>query len=66
MLARAELAELKDRLERDYIIYHCRRLEGDTEALRKHLRLSRRQLYRRCARLGITLRAERRRSRGLY
>ncbi len=61
LLDRETLPSLKDRLERDYIVYHFRRLEGSTTRLCEFLELGRRQLYRRCERLGISLRAERRR-----
>src|SRR5262249_45248867 len=37
LLARTELETLKDRLERDYIVYHYRRLQGDTKVLREFL-----------------------------
>ncbi len=57
------LPVLKERLERDYVVYHFRRLGGDTKALCRFLELGRRQLYRRCERLGISLRAERARLR---
>jgi DNA-binding NtrC family response regulator len=50
------LPALQERLERDYILYHLRRLDGDTRALSRFLGLSRRQFYRRCARHGIRLR----------
>ena len=61
LLDRETLPSLKDRLERDYIVYHFRRLEGSTTRLCEFLELGRRQLYRRCERLGVSLRAERRR-----
>jgi DNA-binding NtrC family response regulator len=50
------LPALQRRLERDYIAHHYRRLGWDTAALSAHLGLSRRQLYRRCERLGVSLR----------
>lgn len=56
LLAGEELRVLQERLERDYIVYHLRRLEGDSRALSRLLGISRRQFYRRCARLGIKLR----------
>ena len=61
LLARESLGSLQDRLERDYIVYHFRRLEGSAAALCEFLKLSRRQLYRRCQRLWISLREERKR-----
>jgi two-component system nitrogen regulation response regulator NtrX len=54
------LDELKDRLERDYIVHHFRQLLGSTQRLCRFLRLGRRQLFRRCERLGISLKEERR------
>ncbi|MBI4602140.1 MAG: sigma-54-dependent Fis family transcriptional regulator [Planctomycetes bacterium] len=56
LLAAEDLGALKDKLERDYVAYHHRRLGGDTGALCAFLGLGRRQLYRRCARLGIAIR----------
>jgi DNA-binding NtrC family response regulator len=50
------LDSLQRRLERDYIAYHFRRLGFDTGKLCAFVGLSRRQLYRRCGRLGISLR----------
>ncbi|MBI4604175.1 MAG: sigma 54-interacting transcriptional regulator [Planctomycetes bacterium] len=61
LLAADGLDALKDRLERDYVLYHYRRLRGDTRGLCAHLGLSRRQLYNRLKRLGIALREERKR-----
>jgi DNA-binding NtrC family response regulator len=43
LLARAPLRELKDRLEREYILHHLERLGGDTTALSRFLGLSRQQ-----------------------
>jgi DNA-binding NtrC family response regulator len=60
LLADETLLELKERLERDYIVFHFRRLHGDREALSEFLRMGRRQLYRQCAKLGIVLRKLRR------
>jgi two-component system NtrC family response regulator len=60
VLAAEGLGSLKDRLEREYIAYHFERLGGDTPALCRLLGLSRRQLHRRCERLGIRLRELRR------
>ena len=54
------LDALKERLERDYLVYHFERLDGDTQALLEFLGFGRRQLYRKCQRLGISLRALRR------
>ena len=51
------LGELKQRLERDFIVYHFERLGNDTQALIEFLGFGRRQLYRKCQRLGISLRA---------
>ncbi|MEM7234259.1 MAG: sigma 54-interacting transcriptional regulator [Planctomycetota bacterium] len=55
------LRDLQRLVEREFIVRNYRRLGGDTEALCRLLELSRRQLYRRCVRLGIRLRDERRR-----
>jgi DNA-binding NtrC family response regulator len=43
------------------ILYHHRRLKGDTGACCRFLGIKPRQLYRRCERLGIRLREEKRR-----
>lgn len=59
LLAGEALPALKAQLERDYILFHFRRLEGDTTALLQFLKLSRQKLYRRCRELGIRLREER-------
>jgi DNA-binding NtrC family response regulator len=56
LLAGEDLDALKGRLERDYLVYHLRRLGGSTDALCRFLGIRKRQLYRRCARLGIPLR----------
>ena len=56
LLAGEDLEALKGRLERDYLVYHLRRLGGSTDALCRFLGIQKRQLYRRCARLGIPLR----------
>ena len=58
LLAGEGLPALRRRLERDYLVRHLRRLGGDTEALCRFLGLSLRQLCRRCARLGVSLRDE--------
>ena len=58
LLESGELARLKEELERDFIRHHLRRLEGDTQALAELLGISRVQLYRRCHRLGLQLREE--------
>jgi DNA-binding NtrC family response regulator/tetratricopeptide (TPR) repeat protein len=63
LLAQESLPALHDRLERDYIVHHYQRLEGDADSLCGFLRLSRRQLYRRCERLGISLRREKKKLR---
>jgi DNA-binding NtrC family response regulator len=52
------LGTLKERLERDYILHHYRRLLGETGALCRFLGLSPRQLYRRAERLAISFREE--------
>jgi DNA-binding NtrC family response regulator len=55
------LPALKERLERDYVLHHYRRLLGDTGALCRFLGLGPRQLYRRADRLGISFRDEKKR-----
>jgi len=57
-LAAERLSVLKDRLERDYMVHHFRRLGGSTSGLCALLGLNRRQLYNRLKRLGISLRLE--------
>jgi DNA-binding NtrC family response regulator len=64
LLEREKLPALKARLERDYMVHHLLRLRGDARALSRFLGVSREQLYRRLSRLGIRLRAERKK-RGL-
>ena len=64
VLASQPLDVLRERLERDYVVYHFRRLGGDTNELCAFLGLGRRQLYRRCERLKISLRSERARFEG--
>jgi DNA-binding NtrC family response regulator len=61
LLSQERLRPLKRRLERDYIVFHLRRLRGDSAALCRFLGLSPRQLYRRTSELKIDLRRERRR-----
>lgn len=56
LLGARGLADLRERLDKDYILFHWRRLGGNTLALSRHLGISRLQLYRRCHRLGIRLR----------
>ena len=45
-----------------YILFHFRRLDGDTGALLEFLNLSRQKLYRRCRALGIRLRDEKKKA----
>ncbi len=59
LLAGETLPGLQERLERDYLVYHIRRLKFETQALCRFLRLGRRQFYRRLERLRISLRKER-------
>lgn len=56
LLADESLTDLKEKLERDYILFHLDRLRGDTQALSRLLGVSRKQFYRRCRALGIRLR----------
>src|SRR5262249_49565272 len=58
LLAKEALPALQKQLERDYLVYHFRRLGGNTHALCRFPGIRSRQLYRRCDRLGIHLRAE--------
>jgi hypothetical protein len=60
ILAAESLPDLRARLEREYILHHLGRLGGNTEALSRLLGISRQQLYRRCRKLGIPLRDQRR------
>lgn len=62
LLAGEAFSTLKAQLERDYILFHFRRLDGDTRALLEFLNLSRQKLYRRCRALGIRLREEKRKA----
>ena len=50
------LENLRNRLERDYLLYHFRRFNGDARALADWLGVTRRHLYRRCERLNLSLR----------
>jgi DNA-binding NtrC family response regulator/tetratricopeptide (TPR) repeat protein len=52
----AGLDALKERVEREYVLHHLERLEGDTQKLAALLGVGRKQLYRRCRQLGIRLR----------
>jgi DNA-binding NtrC family response regulator len=60
VVSRDSLPALKDQLERDYILYHLQRLEGDTRKLSRLLGVSRKHFYRRCQQLGIRLREAKR------
>ncbi|HLU48862.1 MAG TPA: helix-turn-helix domain-containing protein, partial [Planctomycetota bacterium] len=60
---RLSLELLRTRLESDYLRHHLHRLGGDVDRLAEFLQTSRRQLYRRLERAGISIRAERRRMR---
>jgi DNA-binding NtrC family response regulator/tetratricopeptide (TPR) repeat protein len=60
VVSRDTLPALKDQLERDYILYHLQRLEGDTRKLSRLLGVSRKHFYRRCQQLGIRLREAKR------
>ena len=61
LLSSRKLDELRERLEREYILYHFRRLRGRTPELWALLGVGERHFYRICRRLGIRLRDERRR-----
>jgi DNA-binding NtrC family response regulator len=58
VLAAKSLTSLQEGLEREYLLFHFRRLGGDSAALCRHLGISRKQLYRRCLRYKISLRRE--------
>ena len=60
LLADGSLPALKKELEREYILYHYRRLEGRTKDLCRFLGVGPRHFYRMCQRLGVRLREERR------
>jgi DNA-binding NtrC family response regulator len=60
LLDREPLPALHRRLTRDYLLHHFRRLGGDAAALSRFLGVTRRQLYRKLARLGISLAEARR------
>ena len=61
LTAEADLPALKERLEREYILFHLRKLHGDTKGVSRLLGISRKQFYRRCRALGIRLREVKRR-----
>ncbi|MCZ6793425.1 MAG: sigma 54-interacting transcriptional regulator [Planctomycetota bacterium] len=63
-MARESLPELKNRVEREYLLYHFRRLHGDTLELSRFVGISRQHLYKRCRQLGIRLWRERQKIRG--
>jgi DNA-binding NtrC family response regulator/tetratricopeptide (TPR) repeat protein len=63
LLGGQRLEDLHDRLDREYLLFHFRRLGGDTRALWRFLGVGRRGLYKRLRRLGIKLRAEKRKLR---
>lgn len=58
------LAALQRRLSRDYLLHHFRRVGGDVAALSSFLGVSRRQLYRKLERSGISLSRAKRELRG--
>ena len=60
ILEREPLTALQRRLSRDYLLHHFRRLGGDAAALSSFLGVSRRQLYRKLERLGISISEEKR------
>ena len=55
ILDREPLSALQRRLSRDYLLHHFRRLGGDAAVLSSFLGVSRRQLYRKLERSGISL-----------
>jgi len=61
ILGSDDLPFLLERLEREYVLHHLRRLAGSTQALGQFLGLGPRQLYRRLTRLKISLRNVKRR-----
>ncbi len=56
LLAAEDLDVLRARLDRDWLLHHLERLDGDTTALSRRLGISRQALYRRLRKLGIRLR----------
>lgn len=56
LLARGTFVELKNSLEREYLLYHMERFGGDTVRACRFLGVTRKHLYRRLAQLGIRLR----------
>jgi two-component system nitrogen regulation response regulator NtrX len=60
LLSVEPLEKLKDRIERDYLLFHLRRLQGDKARLSRLLGLSLTHTYRRLKQLGIDVREERR------
>ena len=60
LLSLEPLEKLKERIERDYLLFHLRRLKGDKALLSRLLGLSLTQTYRRLKQLGIDVREERR------
>jgi DNA-binding NtrC family response regulator/tetratricopeptide (TPR) repeat protein len=58
LLATKALSELKQELEREYLLYHLRRLGGSTQKLSEFLGVGRKYLYRRLRLLGISLRGK--------
>jgi DNA-binding NtrC family response regulator/tetratricopeptide (TPR) repeat protein len=63
ILAHEPLAAIKDRVEREFVVHHFRRLGGDARELSRFLGIGRQHLYKRCRQLGIRLWEERRRLR---
>ncbi|MEM7232993.1 MAG: sigma 54-interacting transcriptional regulator [Planctomycetota bacterium] len=61
LLGDHSLEELREQVDREYLLYHLERLHGDIEALSRHLGIRRRQLYNRCKKLRIDVRTEIRR-----
>ena len=59
LLGAKNLEELRQQLDREYILFHLDRLEGDTRALSALLGITRKQLYRRLSAAGVQLRARR-------
>ena len=56
LLARGTFVELKNSLEREYLLYHMGRFGGDTVRASRFLGVTRKHLYRRLTQLGIRLR----------
>lgn len=62
ILSAGDLGDFNKTFEREYVVFHLDRLQGDTKAPSEFFGATRVQLYRRCHRLGVKLRERRRRA----